>query len=92
MLLFGRQNSGLFCGKVIKYKIDILEELKKKGYSTYIIRKNKYLSETALTNIRAGKPLPITALESVCIMLRKQPSDIIEIEVTDEEKVKYFFE
>ena len=50
---------------MIKYKIDILEELKKKGYSTYIIRKNKYLSETALTNIRAGKPLPITALESV---------------------------
>nr|DAG76487.1 MAG TPA: helix-turn-helix domain protein [Caudoviricetes sp.] len=77
---------------MIKYKIDILEELKKKGYSTYIIRKNKYLSETALTNIRAGKPLPITALESVCIMLRKQPSDIIEIEATDEEKVKYFFE
>lgn len=77
---------------MIKYKIDILEELKKKGYTTYIIRKNKYLSETALTNIRAGKPLPITALESVCIMLRKQPSDIIEIEVTPEEKVKYFFE
>ena len=79
---------------MIKYKIDILEELKKKGYSTYIIRKNKYLSETALTNIRAGKPLPITALESVCIMLRKSAHQtIIEIEVKlMKEKVKYFFE
>lgn len=77
---------------MIKYKIDILEELRQKGYTTYILRKNKYLSETSLTNIRAGKPLSITALESVCIMLRKQPSDIIEIVTTPDDKVKFFFD
>lgn len=77
---------------MIKYKIDIIDELKKKGYTTYILRKNKYLSETTLTNIRAGKPLSISALEAICIMLRKQPSDIIEIEATADEKIKYFYE
>ena len=30
---------------MIKYKLDVQEELKKKGYTSYIIRKNKYLSE-----------------------------------------------
>lgn len=75
---------------MIVYKIDILAELKKKGYSTAVIRKNKFLSEFVLTNIRNGKPLPINALEAVCIMLDKEPSDIIKIEVSQEDKEKYF--
>ena len=40
---------------MINYKIDILEELKNKGYTTYVLRKNRYLSETTIANIRAGK-------------------------------------
>ena len=75
---------------VIVYRIDILDALKKKGYSTYTLRKNKYLSETMIANIRANKPITLQALDAICIMLRKNPEDIIGVEITPEDKVKYF--
>lgn len=75
---------------MIEYKIDILEELKNKGYSTYILRKNKYLSETTIANIRAGKPVTMKALDAICIMLRKTPEEIINFEISDNDKIKYF--
>jgi len=75
---------------MIKYKIDVLSELKKKGFTTYVIRNNNYLSQAILTKIRKGEPLPISALESICIMLQKQPSEIIEVQMSHEEKERYF--
>lgn len=75
---------------MIKYKIDILEALKKKGYTTYILRKNKYLSETTIANLRAGKPITMGALDAICIMLRKKPEEIIDFEISDNDKIKYF--
>lgn len=76
--------------KLINYKIDILEELKNKGYTTYILRKNKYLSETTIANIRAGKPITMNALDAVCVMLRKTPEEVINFEISDSDKIKYF--
>lgn len=75
---------------MIRYKIDVLEELKDKGYTTYILRKNKYLSETTIANIRSGKPVTMGALDAICVMLRKRPEQIIEFEISDSDKVKYF--
>jgi putative transcriptional regulator len=75
---------------LIRYKIDILEELKRKGYTTYILRKNKYLSETTIANIRAGKPITMNALDAICVMLRKTPEEIINFEISDSDKIKYF--
>ncbi len=75
---------------MINYKIDILEELKNKGYTTYILRKNKYLSETTIANIRAGKPITMNALDAICVMLRKKPEEIINFEISDSDKIKYF--
>ena len=75
---------------MIKYKINILDELKKKGYSTYVLRKNKYLSETTIANIRENKPITLQALDAICVMLRKKPQDIIDMEITPEDKIKYF--
>lgn len=76
--------------KLINYKIDILDELKNKGYTTYILRKNKYLSETTIANIRAGKPITMNALDAVCVMLRKTPEEVINFEISDSDKIKYF--
>lgn len=76
--------------KLINYKIDILDELKSKGYTTYILRKNKYLSETTISNIRAGKPITMNALDAICVMLRKTPEEIINFEISDNDKIKYF--
>lgn len=75
---------------MITYKINVLEELGKNGYTTYILRKNKYLSETTIGNLRAGKPVTMGALDAICVMLRKQPADIIKFDISDDDKIKYF--
>lgn len=73
-----------------KYKIDILKELSSKGYTSPRIRKEKILSQATLQNIRQGKGITTDTINTICIILRCQPSDIIEIVPTDEEKIKYF--
>ena len=75
---------------MLVYKIDVLAELKKRGYTTYVLRQKKFLSETALTAIRKGEPISMQALEAVCAMLRMQPGDIVESTITDEDKIKFF--
>jgi putative transcriptional regulator len=83
-----QQKRGVFI--LIHYKINILEELKKKGYTSYIIRKNKYLSEGTLAKIKRGEPINMKSLNAICCMLRKNVNDVIEVEITDDEKIKYF--
>lgn len=75
---------------MIKYKIDVIAELSKRGYTTTRIRKDKLLSEATLTKIRKGENINTTTLNALCIMLRCQPSEILEVEPTDEEKIRYF--
>ena len=70
---------------MIKYKLDVQEELKKRGYTSYVIRKNKYLSEGTLAKIKRGEPVNMKSLNAICCMLRKNIQDVIEIEITDEE-------
>lgn len=75
---------------MIKYKIDVVNELAKRGYTPSIIRKNKWISEATMTNIRKGENINTKTLNILCILLRCQPSDIIEVSPSDEEKIKYF--
>ena len=56
----------------------------------YIIRKNKYLSEGTLAKIKRGEPINMKSLNAICCMLRKNVNDVIDIEITDDEKIKYF--
>ena len=56
----------------------------------YIIRKNKYLSEGTLAKIKRGEPINMKSLNAICCMLRKNVDDVIDIEITDDEKIKYF--
>lgn len=73
-----------------KYKIDILKELSLKGYTSTRMRKEKILSEATMQNLRKGKGITTDTINTICIILRCQPSDIIEIVPTDEEKIKFF--
>jgi len=75
---------------VIRYKIDIVKELSEKGYNSAKLRKDKIMSQATLQNIRHGVNFNIQTLNDICIMLRCQPSDIIEVVATDEEKIKFF--
>lgn len=78
---------------MIKYKINVLDALKEKGYTTTIIRKKKILAESTLTRLREGKTsISCDSIGVICSMLRCQPSDIIENTISDEEKIKLFMD
>lgn len=63
---------------MIVYKIDILAELKKKGYNSVILREMRPFSQSAMQNMRTGKYISFDNLDKVCELLELQPGDIIE--------------
>lgn len=73
-----------------RYKIDILKELSNRGYTSTKLRRDKIISEGTMQHIRNGKGITTDTLNTICLILRCQPSDIIEITPTDDEKIKYF--
>ena len=75
---------------MIKYKIDVMKELKKRGYDSKRIKENGMLSQGTITNIKKGGHINTETLNKLCLILRLSPSDIIEVFPTDEEKIKYF--
>jgi len=75
---------------VIKYKIDVMKELSNKGYTSSKIRKNKWISEATMTKIRRGENINTSTLNILCVLLKCQPSDIIEVIPTDAEKIEYY--
>ncbi len=62
----------------IVYKVNIIEQLKEKGYNTNRIRKEKLLSEGVLTSLRGGKYISMDNLSKICALLDCQPADLIE--------------
>lgn len=75
---------------MIRYKIDVIEVMKKNGYSMYRIRKEKILSSCVLKYIREGKDISLSTLNKICLMCHMQPGDILEVIPTDEEKQLYY--
>lgn len=75
---------------MFKYKIDILKSLSDRGYNATKIRKDKILSQATMQNIRQGKGITTDTINTICLILECQPSDVIEIIPTEEEKIKYF--
>lgn len=63
---------------MLKYKIDILKELKIAGYTTTRLRKEKLLSESTIQTIREQKAVGGIALDRICSLLNVQPGDLIE--------------
>ena len=62
----------------LQYKINILEALKNKGYTTYTLRKGKLLSESTIQKLRVGEGVAWDNLETLCKLLDCQPSDLME--------------
>lgn len=63
---------------MLKYKIDVLQALKNKGYNTTRIRRENLVNEKALTSIRRGDMVGHIVLDKLCGLLELQPGDIIE--------------
>ncbi len=62
----------------LHFKIDILEALKQKGYTTYTLRKESILSQSTIQKLREGKGLSWDNIERLCALLECQPADILE--------------
>lgn len=75
---------------MIRYKIDIIQALKDRGYNQTRIQREKILPGQTIQNIKQGKGVTMDTLNRICCMLRCQPGDLIECFITDEEKIKYF--
>ena len=63
---------------MLRYKIDVLEELKNKGYSSYKLRKEKLMGEAQIQKIRDNELVIKETLNTICKLLNCQPGDILE--------------
>ena len=52
--------------------------MKEKGLTTYRIRKENIISQSALQSLKAGKSVTTETLASLCKALDCQPGDIME--------------
>lgn len=62
----------------LRFKVNILESLKEKGYTTYSLRKENILSQSTIQKLREGKGLAWENIERLCALLHCQPGDILE--------------
>ena len=62
----------------IRYKVDIMEELKKKGYSSAKIRNDKLIGQSYLQQLRHGELVSWKTLNTICALLECQPGELIE--------------
>ena len=68
---------------MIKYKIDVLESLKERGYTTTKLRREKLLGENAIQSLRHGDMVGMVALDKICTLLDMQPGNIIKYVESD---------
>jgi len=62
----------------INYKLNVLEELKKAGYTTYRLQKDRIFGQQTIQKMRQGIVVYGTTLEKLCEMLHCQPGDLLE--------------
>ena len=63
---------------MLRYKINVLEELKQQGYTSYTLRKEKLLGESTIQKLRGGLPVSWENLEVLCRLLDCNIGYIIE--------------
>lgn len=75
---------------MIEYKIDVMKALAERGYTANKMRREKILSESTMQRLRNKSDINTKSLNTICVILKCQPSDIFKVIVTDSEKIKYF--
>ena len=61
----------------IEYKIDVLGELKRAGWSSYRLRREKIFGEREMQRLRELEPVSWTVLAKICDMLQCDVGDVI---------------
>ena len=62
----------------IVYKIDVLKELKEKGYNTSRLRKDKLMGEATIQKIRENQLISWANLDTICTLLDCNVGDVVE--------------
>lgn len=62
----------------IQYKVDVLAELKKAGYTTTKIREEKLIGQSYLQQIRKGEIVSWKTIDTLCALLDCQVGDLVE--------------
>lgn len=63
---------------MIRYKVDILQALKKRGYNTNKIREEKILGQATLQKIRHNELVSWNNINTICKILGCNIGDILE--------------
>ena len=64
---------------MLRYKINILLELKMAGYPSTRLRQEKIIGESTIQKLRTGNTsINLGSLEIVCQILHCQPGDLVE--------------
>ena len=62
---------------MIRYRINVLEELKEKGYNTYRLRNEKIFGEKTIQALRDQQSVSFATLDLLCELLDCKVEDII---------------
>ena len=62
----------------LQYKIDIMDALKNKGYSSTKIREEKLIGQSYLQQIRHGDIVSWKTIDTLCSLLDCQVGDLVE--------------
>ena len=62
----------------IQYKLDIMAELKKAGYTSTKIREEKLIGQSYLQQLRHGELVSWKTIDTICALLHCQPGDLVE--------------
>lgn len=64
---------------MIKYKIDVLQALKEKGYSTYKLRNEKIFGQKTISDYKHNKVTgSVFNINLLCKLLEIQPGELLE--------------
>lgn len=73
----------------IQYKIDVLKEMKDKGYSSARLRKDKIIGEATIQRLRSKQSVSFEVLAKICVILDCNIGDILTF-IKDDSDIKLF--
>ena len=63
---------------MLRYKMNVLDALRERGYTSYRIRQDRIIGERQLQQIREGELVSLACLDKLCALLDCQPGDLME--------------
>lgn len=64
---------------MICFKVNVLQQLKAAGYSSYRLQKERLLADSTIQKLRTGQTtITLENLGTICALLQCQPGDLIE--------------